>query len=813
MKREEQYWDILFQRIETGGRRRGVKMETLYWIFEYGKVLCGYMFFMFLWPSVVFSKHLRSKDKVYRFSFCVLAQVIIANTVVLVLGLLHILNQWVVFGIFHGIFLISIVKKLNFQYRSGALREILSSVYRFIMGTSGMKTFLFRMIGKATSWLKRKLTEKFHAIRPHLLEYIVLLAVVLYGMLYFSWGSFQAHGYSFPDMYTHHQWIDGLLKGEIFASGVYPEAMHCFVYCIHALFGIKVYSCMQLMGGIHIAVYLVSAYCLMREIFQWKYTPIFVLTIFLTLDISANLDFLFIMSRLQSMIPQEFGMYTQFLCVLFLVRYLKGSKKDKDHKFSWDENLFLFVLALADSIAIHFYVTIMAFLLCASFAMFSFKRVFSKEHFIPLVAAVICGVLIAVLPMGGALASGKGFQGSIYWALSVMEGEESETESESEAEQKPEQETGQKTEEITEQKIEQAKKKQDDNKSLLYGLKDKILIIWEGYIGSYGEARAKVMISIMGVTVLLLVIYQIGMIIRQKFLRRSGGTWHFQLFFPMIFATVLFMVIERAWALGLPQVIDATRLCSIEHMLLLTMVVMPVDMLFSVFRVFCVEGVLQALSVLGIIGIYYVTIMLGNYHGYLAEYLTRYDAAVMVTNSIIDNFQKNKYTIVSPVDELYQVAPYGRHEELLTFVQEIQKEDYKLPTEYVFLFIEKESIDYAQLHLFQGPSWLASNKYSERYPSISVHPDVVSRKISEEKAQEDILLFGNLSESYLKPESRVILESKAYLWCQNFSKLHPFKVHVYYEDENFVCYYFEQNPYALYDLAIEDWDRTDGVQW
>ena len=53
-------------------------METLYWIFEYGKVLWGYMFFMFLWPSVVFSKHLRSKDKVYRFSFCVLAQVIIA---------------------------------------------------------------------------------------------------------------------------------------------------------------------------------------------------------------------------------------------------------------------------------------------------------------------------------------------------------------------------------------------------------------------------------------------------------------------------------------------------------------------------------------------------------------------------------------------------------------------------------------------------------------------------------------------------------------------------------------------------------------
>ena len=43
--------------------------------------------------------------------------------------------------------------------------------------------------------------------------------------------------------------------------------------------------------------------------------------------------------------------------------------------------------------------------------------------------------------------------------------------------------------------------------------------------------------------------------------------------------------------------------------------------------------------------------------------------------------------------------------------------------------------------------------------------------------------------------------------------MHPFEMNVYYEDENFVCYYFKQNPFALYDLAIEDWDRMDGVQW
>lgn len=789
-------------------------METLYWIFEYGKVFCGYMFFMFLWPSVVFSKHLRSKDKVYRFSFCVLAQVIIANSVVLVLGLLHILNQWVVFSIFHGIFLISVAKKLNFQYRSGSLREILSSIYRFIMGTSGIKTFLFWMIGKAVGWLRRKLTEKFHDIHSHLLEYIVLLAVVLYGMLYFSWGSFQSYGYFFSDMYVHHQWIDGLLKGEIFVSGVYPEAMHCFVYCVNTLFGIQVYSCIQLMGGIHIAVYLISAYCLMREIFQWKYTPVFVLAVFLTLDTAVNLNFIVSMSRLQSILPQEFGMYTQFLCALFLIRYLKSTKKsiyeikfkDKNFKCYWNDDLFLFVLALADSIAIHFYITIMAFLLCVPFALFFIKRIFTKERFVPLVVAVICGVLIAVLPMGGALASGIKFQGSIYWALSVMEGEEPESETEQESEQETEQEKGEKTDQVIEQV-------EDDSTNLLQKLENKILIFRQSYVESYGEERAKVMIFLMKVALFLLIIYQIGIIFRQIVIKRSVKKWYFQLYFPMIFASVIFMAMEKAPALGLPQLIEASRLHSIGHMFLLAVILMPVDMFFTLISLFCIENILHALSVLGIIGIYYVTIALGNYHGFLMEYLTRYDAAVMVTNSIINNFTKNKYTIVSPVDELYQVAPYGRHEELLTFVQEIQEEDYKLPTEYVFLFVEKRAIEYVQPRFFKGPSWLGSTKYSERFSAIRTYPDMSVQEISQEKAQKDILFFNLPSQSYTDLESRTILESKAYLWCQNFSKLHPFKVHVYYENENFVCYYFEQNPYALYDLAIEDWDRTDGIQW
>lgn len=36
-------------------------MITFYWIAEYGKVLLGYLLVMYLWPSLVFRKHLAGK--------------------------------------------------------------------------------------------------------------------------------------------------------------------------------------------------------------------------------------------------------------------------------------------------------------------------------------------------------------------------------------------------------------------------------------------------------------------------------------------------------------------------------------------------------------------------------------------------------------------------------------------------------------------------------------------------------------------------------------------------------------------------------
>ena len=51
--------------------------------------------------------------------------------------------------------------------------------------------------------------------------------------------------------------------------------------------------------------------------------------------------------------------------------------------------------------------------------------------------------------------------------------------------------------------------------------------------------------------------------------------------------------------------------------------------------------------------------------------------------------------------------------------------------------------------------------------------------------------------------NRSITMSRMYYWAQEFQKLYPNEFKVYFEDENFVCYYIEQNVYRLYNFAID----------
>ena len=819
-------------------------MDMLYWLWEYGKVLFAYGMLLFVWPMVVFRRFLKGRSLTVKFAFCVTGQIVVINTVVLALGLCHILNDWTVRLFFYGTFLAAFFRQHHMT------EEQWENVRRLFVGTQGGKLFLMKTFRAFGRWLKQKGRVLWQTLRPHFVEYLLLAVVLVFGAVYFTYGAFQTPSYGFGDMYTHHAWIYGLKEGKIFSAGIYPEAMHCVIYGMNALFGVRIYSILLFLAGIHVVAFLLSFYCLMKELFRFRFTPVFALALFLTVDAQC-IDSVFSISRLQWTLPQEFGLHTQFLCALFLYRYLKTepgrAKNGKGIRWK-DENLILFMLALAASLAIHFYVTIMAFFLCAAVAVCLLFKVFHWRRFTALFAATLCGCLIAAAPMGIALATGMEFQGSIGWAMNVINGTD-----EHEAQYRPKEDTtgeegsaGQEntmeSEDLLQSRLPETDGQQtpagdlsSDNpvdtaqgtpkkagvgeqvsaairKGMVWVEKKADNLYQHGYHTVYADSRAGflVLMTVLGVSLFAVYRILIGIVslickkIPKEQRQLADG------YPPVILASLFFMMIYAAAWIGLPSLIAPSRLCSTIQLLMAAVVLIPVDMALSLLS--CIPGrilrygFLTPLSV-AFVGLIYVgTQYLGIFHSYLYYELTRYNSVVEVTNDIIGEYPQNSYTIISCTDELYQVIEYGRHEELLTFLQNVEDDryEYTIPTRYLFLYVEKKPIQYAQSHFFDGPKWLAWEKYPEFYSSsVSAGSQVNAGDISAEMAARKIMTYSKVSSTYSNLESRIIVQSKAYEWSQAFEKKYPLEMKVYYEDEDFVCYIIPQNLYKLYSLEAK----------
>lgn len=794
-----------------------------YWVFEYGKVLIAYIALMYIWPMVVFRRYLAPKSRTYKFAFCTTVQVILINTVVLLLGLVHILNRWTMILFFYGGILVSLLWKRKFT------GEGIQRVRQVLVGTRGVKLFLLQAISSMRHALRRGVKNLWRSSKGKRLEYLLLGVVVLFGMIYFSYGTFVDHSYGFGDMYTHHAWIYGLLEGKIFSAGIYPEAMHCFIYAMHQLFGIRVYSCMLFVAGVHVSTLLIAIYCFLKEVLKSRYTSLLIIASFLVLDLMC-IDEVFSMARLQWTLPQEFALYTQFLCALYLVRYLRTDRNPRKESGKrkwgvWDENLFLFMMALAASFAIHFYVTIMAFFLCASFAVFLLHRIFRKGNFRSLVAAVFAGVFIAAAPMGLAYATGIPFQGSIDWALNVISGEDTKVGRTQQAGAILNTEQG-------ETVLPSATETKDSNTSLngqssdahangteitqktiplTERLKRLAIKVWDvtekkseglysyGYATLYGEERADWILRFTALAAGIgVVCCLIALLIHRKI------KIFFEGYLGLTLASIAFMILYAAPFLGLPELIAGARVCSTGQLLILAMMFVPVDLFLYLIGLTVIRVVLPLVSIVLTGAIYVGANYFDVYHGFLYNELTRYNSVVDVTNNIIKNFPQYSYTIVSPTDELYQVIEYGRHEEIYNFVKVIQSNAYSLPSEYIFLYVEKKPIQYAQSHFYTGPEWLAKEKYTQYYTMYFSEGNQLNQStISDDYAGQDFMFFLKESQNYSDLASRTILESKLNRWCKQFEHNFPNDINTYYEDDDFVCYVIRQNTSRLFNLEEE----------
>lgn len=764
-----------------------------YWILEYGKVLISYLFIMYFWPSAVFRNYLRNKSLAFGFSFCSTVMILLLNTVVLMLGIVGLLNQWIIRVLFYGP-LAAIFVAWIYRNRAKAIH-----IKYLLTDICSLKRFLLKILECIVRAVKSTWQKLLNKIRPHLMLCCILAVATVYGLIYFSYGAFHERYYGASDVYVHHSWIALLLEGQVFAAGVYPEGMHCLVYAMKNLCGVELYSTLLFLAGVHIPAFLLSVYLFFKEIFPWKYTGAFVVVLYLILRMSSSIN-LGGIARLQWTIPQEFGLYTVFLCAGYLLRFLRnpsaGVIQWKKFKFVLDENLLIFMMALAASVAIHFYVTIMAFFLCLAIGVFFIVSVFARKRVLPLVTAIVCGVLIAVIPMVTALASGIEFQGSINWAINVIS--DSQQAIESNKEKDSEKPSNIHTEDPG-----------ADSSAGEQSAEEEAEPSWieKAYMGSFGnlyrEDQAAFFAGCLLLGALLGLICLAVSVIKKKSAAVEEDPFCGYLF--LIAAELIFMILFAAPYIGILEIVKVDRLSTMAHLLTLASVLIPLDLIMTLLDKRSTRLVMNISALLLCVGMVVSVVAMGEYHSHLYYVMTRYPAAAEVTQRIIRNMEPETYTIVSPVDELYQVRGFGFHEELVRFVHEITQDTYTLPTEYVFIFIEKQPLQYAQNHLLDGPAWLGNEEYLSLVSifNSSQNPDVLHSEISTEEVD-----FGDyipqIFNSYKNLTKRTAINSKAYLWAEQFREVYPYKLTTVYEDSAFVCYMFRQNPARLLDLAIVD---------
>lgn len=781
-------------------------MGILYWICEYGKVLFGYVSLIFLWTSVVFWKHLRKKTAVYCFGFCVTVPIVIVNTIVLMLGLADILHQWIVRIVFYGIFVASVLKNIldymNRKYREESSIQLpsmktLQGRYNLIIviivyvkmhlfyTRDAISYFVFACRREYKQINLKKFLEgairyfkyrAFYILKKHGLLAIVLL----YGVVYFSYGAFQMHSYGCGDLYIHHAWIQGLVEGKIFTGGVYPEAMHCFIYCMNTLFGVRVYSSLLFLQGIHVVIFLVSAYLFLCWVFRWKYTPIFVIMLFLTVELN-NADLIYSMFRMQMTLPVEFGLHTVFLCALFLARYLW--KERIDSKYFLDENLFLIMMALSAAAMIHFDLLIMNAIVFIVLVVFALKRILYRKYWIPLAVAGLCAGLVVLMPMAVAGIQGMPIHDSVDWFVSSMDGRKS-----SELYYQPNDLNS------GEYSGDEGQKTGDIITNIATNLPK---IYLEGYAVLYGIVKGR------RIFLLTIVVAEICFWIKRTRFQCIIETCSR---YPLVIVlSFLYVIVYATYMTGRLDILSEGCFYVPGHMMLLAVIVTPVDLLLSEIAINYKEFTAYILSRIAVVGIYGGSIILGVFRGYLFYEMTRYNAAVEVTNLIIDTYPKYSYTIVSPTDELYQVIQHGWHEELLSFVENSKGEEYTIPTENIFIFVEKRPILYAQSVFFKGPWWLGEEKYLLQYSDGEVfqNSDLITSEISREAALQSLPEYDNPWTMYSTLDNRTILESKVYDWCIQFSEQNPAALNTYYEDDDFICYHIIQDmEEELYNLGI-----------
>ena len=762
-----------------------MSMTTLITL-RFVSIFAAYTGLTVLLPAIMFRRILAGRRLSEQFLMCYTFGNFYIINIVFAVQLLHISGFWalVLFTAVPGILIWSRVNRVSLRelcIKTGIICK------KILQGSMGMRGALYRVCNRIRAVLKRLVRLFYYKVICNTLQWILVGAVIIALFWIYGRNLLLTYGYCASDIPVHLNWINEMVRGNLFSDGVYPFGFHCMIYYLHTVFGFDTYVILCVFYLVQVFFIYIVLLAMLKLLCRSLYLPYAGIMVYILGSFWARQTY----SRFGSSLPQEFGMIFVIPSVYFLIRFFQTEKKNLKNR---ETKLILgcFALAFSLTLAIHFYGTMIAGLCCIGIAVGFCTRFLNKEYFRRIMLTGIISVFLAVLPMGIAFAGGTPLQGSLGWGLSVINGDSSDTEdtSENEAAQK------QAMEEMAARLIENTQNSNSESvqtgeipvitEAPKHSLADKareipkkmknlremmIRRIQEFIINSQEQWCAYAVLVGIAVLILLGLMFIILRRITYGEMLMSAG-------FCMGILTLLLC----AGNLGLPVLMDPAR-CSIYYvyLLIVSITVLGDGLLYLIFMPRILTIPRNAVSF-----ILTVSMAAGMIHqglvktpDFISDYVSN-GAFTCLTNIIKEN-KDETWTIVSANDETQMGLDHGWHYETITFLrkQEHINKDTKLiiPTEKVYFFIEKIPLNYSVVYSGSGQS------------------------ISKKGASQSLPNSGGIG--MYQGEGRWILMSRMYYWAQAFMEMYPNEMKVYYESEDFVCYVIPQNMYHQYNFAID----------
>lgn len=752
-------------------------------------------------PAVVFQRWLSGMRRMRKFMICYTIGNFYIINLVFLLQLLKISNPvtlWV------GTIVPAFVawSKIGQIPVRTIVRNFFQKTRRVSEGKLGIKTVFHRAVDKITGWLLGFFAIIYRIVVSKAVEW--LLFGILVAGLFWIYGRrlFLSYGYAASDIPVHMSWINQMSRGNLFCSGVYPFGFHCVIYYLHAAFGFDTYMLLCQFFFVQVFFAHVVLLSFLKLLCRTKYLPYAGTFLYAFCSIWAGNTY----SRYSATLPQEFGMIFIYPAIYFAIAFFQTEKKKvKKKKAGYDWNLCCFAQSFSLTLAIHFYGTMIAGLCCIGIAIGFFVRLVQKEYFTRIMLTGIVSVILAVLPMGIAFATGTPLQGSLGWGLSVIQGDSGKSDNNTEQIETEAQEEAFETE--TKENTNSAAAQPETEVSVMPSETGQPETEMQPEGAQSGKAAQERLISLKErlCQAKESVAAQMNSFIFQK-VPESAGTYVLYAMAALMLLGLVFFVFPKwrnygmallsmgasalsiallldAGALGLPRLMDPAR-CSIYFAYIgICVPVLLADGMIAAALGFAWMHRIRNLLSLVLSGALLIGMLANGLYkkpeGFASDYVTN-GAIISLTNIIHEN-QDHTWTIVSANDETQMGLDHGYHTETISFLRQMEylttDSNMTIPTQTVYFFIEKIPLNY-------------SLAYKDSGQSISV-----------DGALQPLPNVGGIG--MYEGERRWIVMSRMYYWAQEFERLYPDAMSVYYESDNFICYKLTQNMYHLYNLAID----------